>query len=217
MIVPIYIDTSSISDAYSSLDKEAIDNICDNIAKTLAARYAQELELEATHSLHQTKKRYIHAINVVDSGKLEGTVILDFSKDPLIKMIEEGANAFDMKKKMLASPKAKTNKSGGKYLTIPFRFGTPDAVGESDVFSSIMPDAVYEVAKAETTDIPTVGGRRSSGLTVDKLPVQYQKPATRKEIKDSTGKVLFQAYTHKSSIYKGITKNQDAVTGQKHL
>lgn len=213
MIVPIFIDTSSIAEAFP-LDKEAIDKICDNIAKTLAVRYAQKLELEATHSLHQTKKRYIQAINVVDTGKLEGTVILDYSKDPLVKMIEEGAAAFDMKKKMLESSKAKTNKAGGKYITVPFRFGTPDAVGESDVFSNIMPDAVYEVAKAEVTNIPSVGGSKSSGLTVDKLPVQFQKPATRKEIKDSEGKVLFNAYTHKSSIYQGITKNQDGATGQ---
>jgi hypothetical protein len=213
MIVPIYIDTSSIAEAFP-IDKDAIDQICDNIAKTLAARYAQQLELEATHSLNQTKKRYIHAINVIDTGRMEGSVILDYSKDPLIRMIEEGATAFDMKKKMLASPKAKTNKSGGKYLTVPFRFGTPDAVGESDVFSNIMPQGVYEVAKAEEVNIPTVGGSKSAGLTVDKLPVQYQKPATRKEIRDSEGKLLFKAYTHKGSIYEGVTKNTDAVTGQ---
>jgi hypothetical protein len=115
---------------------------------------------------------------------------------------------------MLASPKAKTNKAGEKYITVPFRFGTPDAIGESDVFSSIMPEAVYEVASAEPTTIPTVGGSKSAGLVVDKLPVQYQKPNTRKEIKDSAGKILFKAYTHKGSIYEGITKNQDAATGQ---
>jgi hypothetical protein len=213
MIVPIFIDTSSIAEAFP-IDKDAIDQICDNIAKTLAARYAQQLELEATHSLHQTKKRYIQAINVVDTGKLEGTVILDYSKDPLIRMIEEGAQPFDMKQKMLASPKAKTNKSGGKYITVPFRFGTPDAVGESDVFSNIMPEAVYEVVKDEQTVKPISGGSRSTGLTVDKLPVQFRKPNTRAEITDSKGKVLFKAYEHKSSIYKGLMKFNDATTGQ---
>lgn len=214
MIIPIYIDTSSIADAYNSIDKDAIDDICDNIAKTLSVRYAQQLELEATHSLHQTRKRYIHAINVVDTGRLEGTVILDFSKDPLIAMIEEGASPFDIKKGLLASPKAKIGKDGSKYITVPFRFGTPDAVGDSDVFSNIMPDAVYEVARDETATIQTVGGARSTGLTVDKLPPQYQKPATRAAINDSAGKVLFNAYTHKNSIYEGITKNTDSATGQ---
>jgi hypothetical protein len=106
MVVPIYIDTSSIAEAFP-LDRESIDQICDNIAKTLAARYAQNLELEATHSLHQTKKRYIQAINVVDSGKMEGTVILDYSKDPLVRMIEEGAAAFDMKQKDVGKSKGK--------------------------------------------------------------------------------------------------------------
>lgn len=214
MIIPIYIDTVSILEQYSSIDKQAVDSICDNIAKTLAARYASQLEIEANNSLNQTRKRYIHAINVVDTGRLEGTVILDFSKDPLVRMIEEGAGAFDMKNKMLNSPKSKVSKNGGRYITIPFRIGTPDAVGDSDIFSSTMPQEVYEVAKNEHLTIPTVGGTRSGGLAVDKLPPQFQSPAKRAEIKDSAGKTLFKEYTHKSSIYAGIIKVNDAVTGQ---
>lgn len=214
MIVPIYLDTSSLLEQYSQLDQQSVDSICDNIAKTLAVRYAAQLELEAQHSLNQTRKRYIQAINVVDTGRLEGTVILDFSKDPLIRMIEEGASAFDMKTKMLASPKAKTGADGRKFITIPFRYGSPDIVGDSDVFSINLPSEVYEVVKGKETNIPTVGGKRSEGLTVKELPVQFQSPSKRAEIKDSEGKVLFKEYTHRTPLFAGVTKNTDSVTGQ---
>jgi hypothetical protein len=214
MIVPIIIDTTQILDTYSGITHEQVDAICDNIAKTLAVNYASQLEKEADKALHQTRRIYKENIRVVDTGRLEGTVILDFSKNPLVRMIEEGASAFDMKEGMLRSQKAKVSKNGGRYITIPFRFGTPGAIGDSDVFSTIMPDAIYEVAKEQVADIPNTSGLRSSGLTVKQLPTQYQSPATRKEIKDSQGKILFAAYTHKSSIYEGLMKYQDKATGQ---
>jgi hypothetical protein len=213
MIVPVYIDYTSITEKYSQLTHEQINTMCDNIAKNLARRYAEGLEVEANNSLHQTRKRYVQNISVIDSGKLEGTVILDYSKDKLIKMIEEGATPFDMKRAMLASPKAKT-KNGKRYITIPFRFGTPDAVAESDVFSGKLPDEVYEVIKGKEANIAHGTGSRSSGLTKKELPAQYQSPQTRAAIKDSAGKILFNEYKHKTSIYQGIAKYKDGVTGQ---
>lgn len=210
MVIPILIDTASISEAYANLDRQGIDDICDNIAKTLAARYASQLEQEAIHALHQTRKRYIRAINVVNTGRLEGTVILDFSKDPLVRMIEEGASPWDMKDKMLMSQKAKVSKNGGRYITVPFRIGSPGAIGDSDVFSSIMPAEVYDVAK----ELVAPAGGDSRQLVTDDLPDKFKSPAKRAEIKDSAGKVLFKEYEHKSSIFTGVYKSNDAVTGQ---
>lgn len=210
MVVPVIIDTSSLVEAYSSITPEQVDRVCDNIAKTLAARYASTLENEANAALHQTRKIYVQNIHVVDTGKMEGTVILDYSKNPLVRMIEEGMGAWDMKDKMLNSQKAKVSKNGGRYITIPFRIGTPGIVGDSDVFSSVMPADVYEVAK----ELVAPKGGVSNPLLVGDLPAKYQTPATRPAIKDSAGKVLFKAYQHKTSIYAGITKNNDATTGQ---
>jgi hypothetical protein len=216
MIIPILINTTALSDIYSSLDSQAIDDICDNIAKTLTARYASILEIEAAHSLHQTRERYIKAISVVDTGRLEGTVVLDYSKDPLIRMIEEGQSAFDLKDGLLNSQKAKVSKNGGRYITVPFRFGTPGAIGDSDVFSAILPQDVYDVVKNQETNISVSNdtGARNPGLTEKQLPVQYQKPAKRAVIKDSAGKVLFKEYRHKKSIYEGVAKYKDKTTGQ---
>jgi hypothetical protein len=214
MLIPIFIDTSAIAEQFSGIDQEQIEAVCDNIAKGLAARYAIILTEEANKSLHQTRGRYTKAITVIDTGKLEGTVMLDYSKDPMVKMIEEGIAAFDMKEKMLASAKVKIGKNGGRYLTIPFRMATPGAVADSDAFTSTMPQEVYDVVKNKPTNIATGSGTRSAGLMVKELPSQYQTPKVRTEIKDSDGKVLFKAYQNQSSIYAGLIKTNDAATGQ---
>lgn len=214
MVIPIIIDTSGIAEQFSGINKEHIEKMCDNIAKSLAASYALRLTEEANNALHQTRKRYVNAITVIDSGRMEGTVMLDYSKDPMVRMIEEGATAFDMKSKMLASAKVKIGKNGGRYLTIPFRVGTPDAIGDSDAFTSKMPDEVYQVVKNKDTNIATGRGSRSAGLMVKELPVQFQSPKVREEIKDSAGKVLFDAYTNKAPIYAGLIKTKDGATGQ---
>lgn len=215
MIPVIIIDTQDIMSQYTSLTKEDVDNMLNNIAKGLAASFAQHLEERATQELHQTRKRYLQNIRVVDSGKLEGTVLLDYSKDPLVKMIEEGADAFDMKTAMLASAKVKIGKKGGKYLTIPFRWANPNAVADEDVFVGRMPNAVYNVVKSKPTDIPVSGGgSRSSGLALKDVPEQFQIKKVRKAIVDEQGNERFKEYQHKNSVYEGIVKQKDSVTSQ---
>jgi len=214
LIVPIFIDYSDLAAKFKSITKEQIDNLCDNVAKSLAASYYEVLVKKAERELNQTRDRYIKNISVENTGRFVGSVILDYSKDPLIKMIEEGAAPWDMKGSLLNSQKAKVGKNGGRYITIPFRIATPGAVADSSVFSGVMPKGVYDVVKDEAATIPTNGGSSSGGLTVNHLPAQYQTPATRAEIKDSSGKVLFNEYVHKTSIYAGLIKFKDNVTSQ---
>lgn len=64
-----------------------------------------------------------------------------FSTSPHAETIEKGVDPYDMKPKLLASPKAKTNKDGGKYITVPFRHGTPGTKGLPS-----MPNHVYDKA-----------------------------------------------------------------------
>lgn len=214
MVIPIFIDTASIVEQFEGIGKEQVDDMCDNIAKTLALAYRFKLVNEAESALHQTKRRYINAIKVLDTGKMEGTVLLDYT-DKMVKMIEEGCSPFDMKIKMLQSAKVKIGKNGNKYITIPMRMGTPDAAGESDVFSSIMPDSVYQVVKDKATNIVKAGGGlRSVGLTVNELTKKDRASNIRKAILDSEGKTLFEQYVSMSSIYVGLIKNKDGVTGQ---
>lgn len=212
--IPIVIDTQDLASKFS-LSKKQVEDVCDNVAKTLAARYATTLERAAQRALNQTRQRYIKNIRVVDTGRLQGTVMLDYSKDKLIKMIEEGANPFDMKKGFLDSAKVKVGKNGGRYLTIPFRWATPGAVGEADVFSGSMPSEVYTAVRKMDQTIPVAGGgMRTPGLNVTTLSAPLQAVQMRKEIQDSRGKVLFKQYEHKTSIYQGITQQSDPATGQ---
>lgn len=48
-----------------------------------------------------------------------------FTTAPQASIIEDGVPAYDMKPGLLASPKAKTNMDGKKWITVPFRHGTP--------------------------------------------------------------------------------------------
>lgn len=213
-VIPIIIDTFDLARQFNIPHRD-VNQICDNIAKTMTARYAENLFENVRNTLHSTKNRYMRNIRVIDSGRLEGTVMLDYSKDKLIQILEEGASAFDMKQKMLESAKVKIGKDGKKYLTIPFRWGNPGANMDSDVFSGIMPQEVYEEVKQLKPNLPIMGGgKRSIGLAGNKIPSPYNNVGSRPEIKASDGAVQFAEYQHKTSIYEGITKMQDGTTGQ---
>lgn len=208
MLIPIIIDTQDLARQFS-LSKEQVESVCDNIAKGLAASYARNLQDEANIALHQTKQRYVKNIRVIDSGRLEGTVMLDYSKDKLVKMLEEGASPFDIKQGLMNSSKVKVGKNGKRYITVPFRWGTPGAVGDADVFSGTMPTEVYSAVRSMRQTIPVSGGgMRTPGLNTSAAP------SMRNTIADSAGKVLFNEYKHKTSLYSGITQQRDGATGQ---
>lgn len=202
MLIPIEIDSSDITSQFD-ITGEQIQSMFDNIAKSLAMVYYSKLEQEASNELHSTRQRYLQNIKLVDTGKLEGTVLLDYSKDKLIQMLEEGASPFDLKLHLLNSAKVKFTKNGKKFITVPLRWTT--GIEQGNISSSKMPDEIYK--EARKLDI-------KESLKLDNIPSQFQTKKTRPEIKDSAGKILFDAYTHKSPIYEGITKMQDNVTGQ---
>lgn len=205
MLVPIQIDTSSLV-AQFDLGPDAIENLMNNCIKGVAADYSDKLEEVVLRSLHSTRQIYANAIRVIDTGRLMGRVMVDYS-NPLIKALEEGAGAYDMKEGVLNSPKAHTGKDGKKYASIPLRWATPTAVAESGVFSNKMPEAVYKEAKK-------LDGRQSLVMGNTSIPDQYRAVQTRPELQDSQGKKKFDKYTHKSSVYEGIQKITDNVTGQ---
>lgn len=65
-----------------------------------------------------------------------------FSNCPYADLIENGQAPRDMKEGLLNSPKAKMSKSGNRYITIPFRHGTPGSTGLRP-----MPKRIYDQAK----------------------------------------------------------------------
>ena len=58
-------------------------------------------------------------------------------------IVESGISAFDQKEGLLRSNKAKTGKNGNRYITVPFRHGTPSATT-----MPAMPQHIYDQAKS---------------------------------------------------------------------
>lgn len=197
------------------LDKQKVEQFIDITIKGITARYAQYWENEAKLSLHQTRRRYIESLKVIDEGKMRAAVLLDYSQDKLVSMLEEGASAFDMKEGFLKSAKVHRKKDGGVYLTIPFRVGSPGIEGESDLFSgSFMPSEIYDVVREKETKVTATGSASSAGLKLGEIPAQYRMAAVRPAVQTLDTKKTFDEYTNKSSIFTGLTKRKDLTTGQ---
>lgn len=206
-MIPIIIEPDSLPfDAASN--QGMFEKVLDSVVKDITASFAREWENTAKGLLHQTRGRYLNNLSVIDSGRMEGAVVLDYTKDPLIRMIEEGASAFDLKDGFEKSPKKKLKANGGWYLTIPFRQATPGAVAEDSVFSNKMPQDVYEVIKSKKAniDIPG-GGKRSVGLKLGEIPEEYRTPVANATNDIPESKAF-------KSIYEGIIKIEDPVTKQ---
>lgn len=208
-MIVIDINQEDLIDQYS-LSKSKVEDVIDTTIKEITARFYERWQEQAQLDLHSTRQRYINNLSVPDCGRLQGVVILDYTKDPLIKMLEEGASAFDMKENFEKSNHVKYNKAGDWYLTIPLKVGAPDTIG--DTFGSIvnLPRQVYNVVKSKTTS-PLTG--KTSGLSSTEIPDKYKAPKTRAKIEIPKSKA-FEEYTHKSSIYQGVYKQVDLTTGK---
>lgn len=213
MFIPIHINSQDIISQFDITRKDC-EEIIDFAIKQITASFATEWENTANRELKSTKDRYVRNLRVVDEGRMQGAVILDYTKDPLIQMIEEGASAFDMKEGFSKSAKKHEKKDGGWYLTIPFRIGTPGSSPSSGV--TVMPSQVYNLVKNK----PIEQSGKSKGLTQAEIgtgggvPEQFQIPTARKPIVVIPTSQYFKEYQHKTNIYQGIIKQQDITTGQ---
>lgn len=126
-----------------------------------------------------------------------------FSDSPHGAVIEDGSPPRDMKEALLGSPKAKQGKNG-RYITVPFRHGTPGAVGIQS-----MPQHIYSGAKnlgysrrngflksLFTGSKYTWGGKFSEGKPKD------QQTGMRAHNAPHPGA----GYQHRVGIYEGMVK-----------
>ncbi len=112
MLVPIQINVDDLLNQYT-MSKTEVEDVIDFTIKEITAKFYERWQEEAQLSLHSTRQRYLENLILIDEGRMKGAVVLDYSKDSLIKMIEEGASAFDMKEGFEKSDKVKYNKAGG--------------------------------------------------------------------------------------------------------
>lgn len=217
MLQPIFIDTMDLSRQFD-LTKNDVEKIIDTVIKQVVLNFYSLWENEAERGLHSTRNLYISQLKIVDEGRMKGSVVLDYTKNKMVAMLEEGANAFDMKEGFKKSSKVRFNSKGEWYMTIPFRMATPQALGESTLFAGKMPQEVYDIVKQKEQNINVSGGgKRSKGLDINDLsevPSKYRLPKTRAGVSVVQTQKTFDEYKNKSSIYQGLSKIQDNVTGQ---
>ena len=110
-----------------------------------------------------------------------------------------------MKLGFLKSAKVKQG-SSGPYLTIPRRFATPGALGESPVFSEVLPEEIYAIVRQKQSATSTLGGsvNKGAGLKLTEIPEQFGIPEIRQRI--VTKSKIWEAYQNKASKYEGLQR-----------
>ena len=168
MPLSINIDASDYIDK-SALSPDEISGFHALLLDRLAEGFKEKWMDEVNDNLHSTRAEYLKGM-FVDRPD-ENTVVMGViaRKSKLAVDLELGKDAFDEKQGFEQSPKKTMKKNGtGWFLTIPFRHAVPFSLGESSVFSSVMPVSVYIVAR-----------RAERPLKLNQLPASQQVKTTR--------------------------------------
>lgn len=194
MIVPISIDLSEVVEEFN-LDEETSAQLGSHIIDRIAQEYDMRWNNLVDSKLKKSRSEYKRAMSI-SLTSINGVSEVEFKLSerisPIAMMVEEGKGPFDEKIGFERSDKVKQKKNGGWYLTIPFRWATPQAVADAGVFTNLMPKEIYNLVK------------RNGSIPKSKLPEQYQTIGKRKEI--SVPGLQVPEYMHKNSIYEGITR-----------
>ncbi len=204
---PIEIDLSGLK-GQLGLTNQVIDQLTEICVKAVTAAIYTKWESLAKTELHSTLPAYLQNLNVIDKGRFAKQIILT---GVLPEMVENGASAFDLKDGFSKSKwvkytvpvynaKGKVVSPGGDwYLTIPFRQGTPGIVGQAG-FANEMPQEIYDLMVHRASNTP---------LKISEIPSPYDVPQSREAIYEK-GKLVYDSYEHKSSIYEGLIKKTAA-------
>ena len=196
-MIPITIDATELGQQFNLSQKE-IDGLMSFIVKGVTARFAMLWEEQAEKNLKSTRNEYIRSIYVGEEGPFVGFVKLT---GMLPNMVEQGSQPYDEKEFFGKSDKRKFNKKGEWYLTIPFRHAWAGALGESSVFTNILPNEIWSIVK--NFEPPSNKGER---LNLGAIPGEYAIPKVRPEI--VVENKVFEEYTHKNSIYEGLQREE---------
>lgn len=202
-MIPIEIGTKELS-AEFSLTQEDVDDLKQFTVETVTSAFAKHWDDVASISLGSTRDQYRRAIQVDSRGRFVGVAYLN-PTSWIANAVEMGQPAFDMKPGFLNSPNAKMGKSG-LYITIPFRFATPDAIGESGVFAGVMPSDIHQAIQKREKATPL---GESTALQMGDIGSQYHIPksnAYRNQLK-AIGFDKMKQGTEVTSIYAGLKRN----------
>lgn len=211
---PITIDLSGLKQQFPEVDDQMVDQLTETCVNAISAAVYANWQALAKVTLRTTLPEYVQNVIKVDKGRFEKEIVLT---GILPNMLEQGASPFDIKEGFKKSKKVKYTiakynvkgkqiKAGGDwYLTIPFRIGVPGTLGQAG-FSGQMPQEVYDVMQKK--GLHTLQARD--------IPSPYDAPKSRAAIAATPNNPYYAQYTHKNSIYDGLTRHtaQYAKTSQ---
>ena len=203
---PITIDLSGLKQQFPEVDDQMVNQLTETCVNAVTAAVYANWQALAKRTLHATLPEYTQNIIKVDKGRFEKQIVLT---GILPNMIEQGASPFDIKEGFKKSKKVKYTiakynvkgkqiKAGGDwYLTIPFRIGVPGTLGQAG-FRGEIPQELYD-------DIKKKGLHT---LTAPNIPSPYDVPKSRAAIAATPNNPYYAQYTHKNSIYEGLTRRR---------
>lgn len=195
MPLPIIIDTSEFV-RLSSFTEGEIKDFTSMLLDRLSLKFKEEWINEVNSTLKSTRQEYIKGMYTERPD--ENTIVMGVTarQSQLAVDLELGKSSFDMKEGFSKSSKKTITKKGNWYITVPFRHAVPGSVGESGIFSSVMPEEVYSIAKKQTKPIQL--NQLSPALQIKGI-----RPAF------NLGNRSIPAYKRKSVLYEGLVRNVD--------
>jgi len=209
--IPISIDLTELREEFDLVQSQ-VEGLGSTLVNVITDRIFSNWRDAAMKGLNKTRKSYINGLNI---GEVTPTHKYIQLTGTFPNMIEEGFGAFDMKPKMLASKKAKVSPNGVKFITIPFRHAAAGSIGESEVFSNVMPKEISDVVQKMTPTKTSISGSKTSGgrLGFSDIPKQYQIPKSREAVSNIKTQESFPKYTHTGPITEGMIKSEKEYEG----
>lgn len=188
-MIPINIDISETVNEFV-LSEDEVKSLSAYLLDRVATEFTMRWEEQIDQNLKSTRGEYKKGIfqeQNTDDGSI--TIGLTPRQSPMALKIEDGSDPYDMKEGFANSDKRKPsyrkNGTTGWYLTIPFRFATAEAIGESSVFSGNLPKPIQNIVKVAVEP-----------LKFSQIPTQFQ----------AMGQNMISGYKHKFNIYEGLQR-----------
>lgn len=105
------------------LGPEFVEMVLDDVATAARAKWIRL----AQQQLGQSKRDYIDGIQPIQGSAGERSIVL---LGVFPNMVEQGVDAWDLRKTLLGPGKGKQGADGKRYRAIPFRHGTPGSKGQ---------------------------------------------------------------------------------------
>jgi hypothetical protein len=203
IIPPIQIDTRALSQEFD-LTMDHVDSLKEAVVKTVTTVVHTAWRDQAKNNLKSTRSQYMNSIIASEVGRFTNVLTL---VGELPNMIEQGKSAFDIKKGFENSSK-KTITRGkdgmlGWYLTIPFSWAQPGAIGESQKFTGVLPTDVFKILKSKQVSNP------DAKLNLSDIPDEFKIPSQKPSL-NLLSDALIPEY---KSIYEGVHQVGGAGSG----